>query len=66
MVKKYISVQRTARYFISKEMDEKVKQVIFVLHGYAQNADDFLASCSELASEEILLLAPEGLSKFYW
>lgn len=66
MIKKYISIQRTARYFLSKELDKKVKKVIFVFHGYAQNADDFLESCIELSSEEILIVAPEGLSKFYW
>jgi predicted esterase len=66
MIKQYVQIQKTARYFISKKIDESVKRVIFVLHGYAQNGDDFLNSCLELASEETVLIAPEGLSKFYW
>lgn len=66
MIKQYVQVRKTTRYFISKKIDEKVKNVIFVLHGYAQNADDFLNSCMALANEETLLVAPEGLSKFYW
>lgn len=66
MIKKYIEIQKTARYFLSKEPDEKIKKVIFVLHGYAQNADEFLESLMNLADEATLLIAPEGLSKFYW
>lgn len=66
MKKKYIEVTRRARYFQSKDIEENVKQVIFLLHGYAQNGDTFLESCKSLASEEIVLIAPEGLSKFYW
>jgi predicted esterase len=66
MIKQYIQVRKTGRYFISKKIDEKVNHVIFVLHGYAQNADDFLSSCISLANDETLLVAPEGLSKFYW
>ena len=66
MIKQYVNIKRTARYFISKDIDENIEQVIFVLHGYAQNADDFLNSCAALANERTLLVAPEGLSKFYW
>ena len=66
MLKKYIQVRRTARYFLSKEPDEQVKTVLVVLHGYAQNGDDFLKAFSELKRDDLLILAPEGLSKFYW
>jgi predicted esterase len=66
MIKQYVQIRKTVRYFISKKIDEKVKRVVFVLHGYAQNGDDFLKSCLALANEETLLVAPEGMSKFYW
>lgn len=66
MIKNYIEVKRTARYFQSKVVDDKVKHIVFVLHGYAQNADEFLESFDNLASDEVLIVAPEGLSKFYW
>lgn len=66
MIKNYLSIQKTARYFQSKKIDEQVKHVLFVFHGYSQNADEFLASFKNHFSEEILIVAPEGLSKFYW
>jgi predicted esterase len=66
MIKQYIKIQRTARYFLSTEPSERLKRVIFVLHGYAQNADSFLESLMALSNDETLLVAPEGLSKFYW
>jgi len=66
MIKNYIEVKRTARYFQSKEMDNDVKHILFVLHGYAQNADRFLKSFETINSSELLIVAPEGLSKFYW
>ena len=66
MIKNYVEVKRTARYFQSKEMDNKVKHLLFVLHGYAQNGDVFLESFKKLENEEIIIVAPEGLSKFYW
>ena len=66
MLKKYIQVRRTARFFLSKEPDEQIKTVLVVLHGYAQNGDDFLEAFGELKRDDLLILAPEGLSKFYW
>lgn len=66
MIKNYIEIKRIARYFQSKVIDEKVKHVVFVFHGYAQNADDFLESLGHLSSDEVVIVAPEGLSKFYW
>lgn len=66
MLKKYIQVRRTARYFLSKEPDEQVKTVLVALHGYAQNADDFIKDFNALHREDVLIVAPEGLSKFYW
>lgn len=66
MEKRYLQVRRTARYFVSRTIDERIKKVMVLLHGYAQNADGFLESCMALDNEETLLIAPEGLSKFYW
>ncbi len=34
-------------------------------HGYGQLARDFLADCTPLAADGVLLVAPEGLSRFY-
>ncbi|MCB0537389.1 MAG: hypothetical protein KDE33_07650 [Bacteroidetes bacterium] len=66
MIKHYIKTQRTARYFLSQEIHSGIKHVLFVLHGYAQNADDFLQSFAPLFKDNTLIVAPEGLSKLYF
>ncbi|MGB1248174.1 MAG: alpha/beta hydrolase [Chitinophagales bacterium] len=64
--KHFVEVKRTARYFTLGEFSEKTKTVWFVLHGYAQTADAFLESLQTLKTEDNIIIAPEGLSKFYW
>ena len=59
-----ITVEKTARYFSLGEF-HSVKQVVFVCHGYAQLADEFLESFRSLEREGLLLIAPEGLHRFY-
>jgi predicted esterase len=59
-----LEVPRTARYFVSGNA-EQASEVWILLHGYGQMASDFLASCSALARPDRLLVAPEGLSRFY-
>lgn len=66
MQKHIIQTQRFARYFTLGKLDENTKRVYFLLHGYAQNADDFLNSFADLADDETFLVAPEGLSHFYF
>lgn len=66
MIKHYVKTQRTARYFLSQEIHSEIKDVLFILHGYAQNADGFLHSFAPLFSNELLIVAPEGLSKLYF
>lgn len=60
-----ITVEKTARYFTLGEAGPQTQQVIFVCHGYAQIAHEFLDSFRTLASENTLILAPEGLHRFY-
>lgn len=62
---KNIKVPRTARYYISGNLNNKTKNVWFVLHGYGQLAKDFIKWFDELANEETVVIAPEALSKFY-
>ena len=57
-------VEKTARYFSLGEF-RGVKEVLFVCHGYAQLADEFLESFSSLQREGLLIIAPEGLHRFY-
>lgn len=65
---KHYKTQKTARYYLSKphsEINESIKKLIFVIHGYAQLAKDFIQEFEFLNNNETLIIAPEGLSKFY-
>lgn len=66
MQKHLIQTERTARYFTSGKLDENTRKVYFLLHGYAQNADDFLSIFAGLNADDTFLVAPEGLSHFYF
>jgi predicted esterase len=39
--------------------------VWFVLHGYGQLAADFIRFCSDLATDDALVVAPEAMNRFY-
>jgi predicted esterase len=61
-----ITVQKTARYFIlSPKSFEEVKSVVFVLHGYAQAASEFLTQFESISGDAVAIIAPEGLHRFY-
>ena len=60
-----ISVPRTARYFALGDPSAERGELWFVLHGYAQLADDFLEEFEPLARPGRVFVAPEGLSRFY-
>jgi len=66
MEQKKIIVNKTARYFILGEVSEEVEQVWFVCHGYAQLANYFLRHFEVLKNSKTLIVAPEGLHRFYW
>jgi predicted esterase len=63
-VESKVVVERTASYSILLP-ENKIKRVIFVIHGYAQLAKDFIREFDFLDDGETLLVAPEGLSRFY-
>lgn len=58
-----LQVRRTARYSILG--DTEAPHHIFVLHGYGQQASDFLQPFSAIAQEDRCIVAPEALSRFY-
>ena len=60
-----VSVTRTAHVWSEGPPAGEASAVWFVLHGYAQRAPSFLADCAALADGSRLLVAPEGLSRFY-
>jgi predicted esterase len=64
-IQKNISVQKTARYFSFDSSKEKIKNLWIVLHGYSQQAVEFIKQFEILNDKETLVIAPEGLSRFY-
>ncbi|MCZ6598644.1 MAG: hypothetical protein O7B99_13480 [Planctomycetota bacterium] len=60
----HLRVGRTARYHVLGEPGA-AREVWYVLHGYGQLAADFLADLAPIARPERLIVAPEGLSRFY-
>ncbi len=65
MQERHIKINRHARYFVSGNPKNKIKNVWFLIHGYGQLADNFLDRFNFLKSPDTILVAPEGLSKFY-
>lgn len=65
IISKNIQITKTARYFLSKENFENITTVMFVLHGYGMPAAKFLEEFSLLDNNSTLIVAPEGLSRFY-
>jgi predicted esterase len=63
--KQTLAVTRTARYATLGEPDARVREVGFVCHGYGQLAAQFAGIFAPVESRERLIVAPEGLSRFY-
>jgi len=61
---RHISVARTARYFVLG-VRARAADVWFVCHGYGQLAARFLKRFEPIAEGPRLVVAPEGLSRFY-
>lgn len=62
---KTISIRKTARYYVLGEPGPGTRQVWFACHGYGQLAGDFITSFETLNDEQNLVIAPEGLHRFY-
>jgi predicted esterase len=60
-----IAVPRTARYYTLGPTHGFPRELWFVAHGYGQLARRFLRSFSALDDGTRLIVAPEGLSRFY-
>jgi predicted esterase len=60
-----ITVTRSARYYTLGEPSEQVREVWFVCHGYGQLAARFIRHFAPLDDGTRLVVAPEGLSRFY-
>ena len=65
MEEKSVSFHFKARYYKSGTLDASTKQVWIVLHGYGQLAQYFIKKFHNLTSQNICVIAPEGLSRYY-
>lgn len=61
-----IIVPKSARYSLKLPESGKAATVWLLIHGYAQLASDFLSEFEFIKNEDHMLIAPEGLSKFYF
>ena len=65
MKERHIRVARTARYYTLGSAGPHVREVWLACHGYRQLARRFLPRFAELDDGTRLIVAPEGLSRFY-
>lgn len=61
----HLSVQKTARYYALEPPDGVVRSLWFVIHGYRQLAKYFIRHFAPVAERGVLVIAPEGLHRFY-
>lgn len=61
-----IEIPRTAHYYTIGPLDSRVRRFWIVCHGYGQLASRFIRRFDVLDDGQTLVLAPEGLSYFYW
>ncbi len=62
----HIQIQKTAHYYTIGGIGKHIKNLILVCHGYGQLASRFIYKFDDLEDGETFILAPEGLSRFYW
>lgn len=65
MQEHHLLTQRTARYFTIGDISDHTTCVWIACHGYAQLAGGFIKELEPLAGENVLIVAPEALSRFY-
>ncbi len=61
-----ITVSRTAHYSTLGQTGSEIKYCWIVCHGYGQLAKYFIRKFEAIARPDALIIAPEGLSRFYW
>lgn len=65
MAEHKLTVPRTARYYTLGTPSEAIQHLWIVCHGYGQLGRYFLRHFSSLDDDKTLVVAPEGLSRFY-
>lgn len=61
----HIEVQKTARFAQLGRTSSRVQELWVVCHGYRQLASRFVLKFQEIVSPERVVVAPEGLNRFY-
>ncbi len=61
-----ITIPRTAHYYTIGEPSKQIRRFWLVCHGYGQLASTFIRRFDGLNDGKTLIVAPEGLNKFYW
>lgn len=61
-----LKVQRTAHYHMLGTPGKHIKRFCIACHGYGQSPERFVQKFRDLVDGETLIVAPEGLSKFYF
>lgn len=61
-----LKVPRTARYATIGQAGADTRYFWLACHGYGQLAHQFIRKFDVLARPDTFILAPEGLSRFYW
>lgn len=59
-----IPVERSMRYTL-REANNATEILVYLLHGYGQLTEFFIRKISSLLPENVTLVAPEGLHRFY-
>ncbi len=60
-----IKITRSARYFVLGDSTLPIETLIVVLHGYGMQARSFIGQFESIMKPGVLVVAPEGLSRFY-
>ncbi|MBK8983949.1 MAG: hypothetical protein IPM38_16925 [Ignavibacteria bacterium] len=58
--------EKTAKYYLRPAESGNARTVWILLHGYAQLAGEFLPEFDFINNNDHMLIAPEGLSRFYF
>jgi predicted esterase len=61
----HIPVTKSARYYTLGSLDEQTEEIWFVIHGWAQLAEQYLNGFTSLDNGKRFIIAPEALNRFY-
>ncbi len=61
-----IKIQKTAHYYTLGQLSANTRYIWLVCHGYGQLGSRFIQKFRQLDPKRHFVIAPEGLSRFYW